>query len=517
MFDPERVIADEARGMSISYWASLKPDAPAVHDRFGCKSFGQINARANQIVRLLRGRGIGPGAHIAFAASNRSEVVEIFAACLRGGYRLVPVNWHLKGDEAAYILKDCDAAAAFVEDRFTDVVEGARRTPDLLKIGVGAPIDGFLRLNEAAAALNADDIDDPTLGSTMFYTSGTTGRPKGVFRQGLNLLAADALKKYDPDTDVQLCAGPVYHGAGLTLDTRTAMTIGVPLVYLDRWESEAALLAIQEHGVTHGHFVPIMFQRLLALPSAVREAYDLSSLKHVMHGAAPCPPEVKRAMIAWWGPILHEYYAGTEGGAGFMMDSCEWLKRPGSVGRRPATIGVKILSDDGQPAPAGAPGRIYFQRPAANGFHYYKDPAKTEASHAGDYFTLGDIGYFDEDDYLFLTGRSADCIISGGVNIYPQEIDDVILAHPAVEDVACVGAPNREWGEEIRAVVALRAGAQPSPALAAEIIALVKDRLAGFKAPRAVDFVDALPRNATGKIERAKVREAYWHGRAVQI
>jgi long-chain acyl-CoA synthetase len=516
MSDPAELIAAEARGMAASYWAQRKPEAVAVYDRFGSRTFAEVNADANRIVRLLRANGVGAGDHIAFVCSNRAEVMEIMAASLRGGYRLIPVNWHLTTDEAAYIIDDCDARAVFVETRFDAALEAARKTAGLkVRLAVGGLADGFISLTEAMPDVDGSDIPDPVLGSTMFYTSGTTGRPKGVFRRDLNLVAATALARFDPDNDVQLCVCPTYHGAGLTIDTRTPMTGGAPVVFQDRWDSREVLRLIQDHRVTHVHLVPIMFQRLLAEPQ--HRSFDVSSLKYVMHGAAPCPPDIKRAMIDWVGPILYEYYAGTEGGAGFGMDSHEWLKKPGSVGRRPAGPAVRVLDDDGAECPRGVPGKLYFERPPANGFTYYKDPAKTEASHVGNYYTLGDIGYFDEDDYLFLTGRTADCIISGGVNIYPQEIDNEIIKHPAVEDAATVGAPNAEWGEEVRAVVTLRPGWTPSEALAAEIIATVRGNLAGFKVPRSVDFVSDLPRNAAGKIERGKVREPYWRGRKIQI
>jgi long-chain acyl-CoA synthetase len=517
-FEPADLIEAETKGMATSFWARLKPDAAAAYDRFGSRTFGEVNANANRIVRLLRAHGVEAGEHIAFVVSNRIEVMEIMAANLRGGYRLVPVNWHLTTEEVAYILADCDARAVFVEARFTEALEAARRTSGLkVKIAIDGAPEGFVSLEQALKTLDGSDINDPQLGTTMFYTSGTTGRPKGVFRPNLNLVAGEALNRYDHVTDVQLCVCPTYHGSGLTIDTRTAMTGGVPVVYQDRWDSLQVLNLIQERRVTHTHLVPIMFQRLLAVAQAQRDAFDVSSLKFVMHGAAPCPPDVKRAMIDWAGPILYEYYAGTEGGAGFAMDSLEWLEKPGSVGKRPVGSRVRILDEDGQDAPPGVPGMLYFARVGANGFTYYKDPAKTQAAHRGEFYTLGDIGYFDEEDYLFLTGRTADCIISGGVNIYPQEIDNEILKHPAVEDVGTVGVPNREWGEEIKAVVTLRPGYAPNEALADEIKALVRSNLAGFKVPRSVEFVSELPRNAAGKIERNKVRAPYWAGRKVQI
>jgi long-chain acyl-CoA synthetase len=518
MFNPSDVIASEARGMGASYWARQKPDAVAVHDRFGARTFAQVNADANRIVRLLRASGVQPGEHIAFLSSNRAEAMALMAANLRGGYRLVPINWHLTADEVAYILKDSDARAFFVEGRYPAALEASRADAELkLKAVIGGEAEGHVSLDAALAALDGSDIDDPVLGSTMLYTSGTTGRPKGVFRRDLNLLAPGALANYDPNTDVQLCAGPIYHGAALTVEMRTAMSVGAPVVFMERWDSVEALRNIQTHRITHAHMVPIMFQRLLALPADVRQSFDVSSLKYILHGAAPCPPEVKRAMIDWFGPIIHEYYSGTEGGAGFTLDSHEWLRKPGSVGKRPPAPRVRILDDDGADCPTGVAGRIYFERPAANGFTYYKDDAKTADSHVGDYFTLGDIGHFDADDYLFLTGRTADCIISGGVNIYPQEIDNELLKHPAVEDCATVGAPNAEWGEEVKAVVILRPGWSASDALAAELTAQVRGALAAFKTPRSVDFVGELPRNAAGKIERGKVRAPYWRGRAIQI
>ena len=516
--DPAEIIAREADGTVIQYWAERKPDAPAVYDRFGMRTIAKVNANANRLVRLMRDHGVLPGAHIAFISNNRAEVMEIMAANLRGGYRLVPINWHLTADEIAYILDDCDADALFVETKFPTAIEASNRTKRLkLKASLGGEAQGHVDLAAALASYDGSDIDDPSPGATMFYTSGTTGRPKGVYRESLPLLSPEAVTRYDFDTDVQLCAGPLYHGAPLTIETRTAMQVGVPVVYLERWDATEVLRTIEAYRITHSHFVPTMFQRLLALPEEARNRFDVSSLKYVIHGAAPCPPEVKRAMIAWFGPIIHEYYSATEGGAGFKIDSEEWLAKPGSVGKRPPAPRVRILDDEGQDCPPNVAGKVYVERPAKNGFSYYKDDGKTRATHIGDFFTVGDIGHFDEDDYLFLTGRSADCIISGGVNIYPQEIDDALLVHPAVEDSATIGVPNAEWGEEVKSVIKLKPGFSPSDDLAADIIAAVRNHIAHYKAPKSIDFVETLPRNLAGKIERAKVRAPYWQGRAVQI
>jgi long-chain acyl-CoA synthetase len=317
--------------------------------------------------------------------------------------------------------------------------------------------------------------------------------------------------------DVQLCAGPAYHAAPLAFDVGAALNGGFPLVFIDKWDTETVLRTIQERRVTRAHFVPIMFQRLLAAPVDVKARYDISSLKYIVHGAAPCPPDVKRAMIEWVGPIINEYYAGSEGGAGFATKSEEWLKKPGTVGKRPSPDSTKILDEDGAEVPQGQTGMVYFKQSPIAPFEYFKDPEKTAASHKNGYFTLGDIGYLDEDDYLFLTGRSAEVIISGGVNIYPQEVDNELIKNPAVEDACTIGVPNKEWGEEVKSVIMLRPGVAESEALKSELIAFAKSRLAGFKVPRTIDFVNDLPRNPAGKIERKKVRAKYWEGRKVQI
>ncbi len=518
MIDIAALTEADRKGMFPAFWAKVKPGAPAVYDRFGMRSFGQVNANANRIVRLLRELGVVAGAHIAFLTSNRCEVMEILAANMRGGYRLTPINWHFTESEVAFILDDCDAEALFVETRFEAALAAARASNRLrARIAIGGTAEGFLTLDAALAHIDGSDIEDPVLGGTMFYTSGTTGRPKGVMRPKPLFLLDGALANYDHQTDVQLCAGPTYHGAPLTVETRTAMTGGCPVVFLDRWDSHEVLRTIEQKRITHAHLVPIMFQRLLAIPAEERARYDVSSLKHIVHGAAPCPPEVKRAMIDWLGPILNEYYSASEGGARFSLTSQEWLAKPGSVGKRPADLQVRILDDEDQECPPGVPGRIFHQRSGDNPFIYYKDPDKTDQVYAGEFFHLGDIGYFDEDDYLYLTGRSAECIISGGVNIYPQEIDNELLKHPAVEDSATVGAPNAEWGEEVRAVIQLRPGFDPSDALVQEILATARRGLASYKVPRAVDFVAELPRNAAGKIQRGKVRAPYWAGRDRQI
>src|SRR5215472_9847284 len=509
-------------GMGGAFWAKKKPDRVAVHDRFGTRSFAEINANANRVARVLREAGLRPGDGIALFCTNRAEFVETLNASRRIGMRLTPVNWHLAAGEIAYILNDCGAKALIAETRFDTIREAAKDAPELkLKLSVAGAADGFDRYEKVLAEQDGSDIEDPLLGAQMLYTSGTTGRPKGVYRprgvatppqyEGSNA-------KYDPDTDVQLCVGPGYHAAPLAFDIAIPQASGIPIVFIgERWNTEEVFQAIEKHRITHAHMVPIMFQRMLAAPDELKKKYDLSSLKFLVHGAAPCPPEVKRAMIEWLGPVLFEYYAGSEGGAGFYITASEWLEKPGSVGKRPQLLRVKIMDEEGKELQQGEAGLIYHETQKLNPFSYYKDDKKTQGAHRGDFFTLGDIGYFDADDYLFLTGRSAEIIISGGVNIYPQEVDNEIIKHPAVEDVCTIGVPNKEWGEEVKSVVMLKADYAPGEALKKEILDFVRPRLAGFKVPRSIDFVAELPRSAAGKIKRGEVRKPFWEGRKVQI
>ncbi len=513
----QRLEAAAQVGMQPAVWAELQPDRVAIYDYTGQdRTFGALNANANRVARLLRGAGLSAGDAVALACSNRAEFCDVLFGALRCGLRVTPVNWHLTGEEIGYVVQDCEAKAFFADVRIAAAAGiAASQCPALqLKVAIGGAIPGFADYDAALAGLDGGDIPDPERGYTMLYTSGTTGRPKGVHKPGVVYGAFQP--EADRARDVYLCTGPAYHAAPLAGNVRAPLLNGLPIVFLDKWDSEEVLRLIERHRISHSHLVPIMFQRLLALPPQVRGRYDLSSLKRINHGAAPCPPEVKRAMIEWLGPVLSEYYAGSEGGAGFRVSSEEWLAKPGTVGRRPSPDAAKIIDDAGQECPAGVAGAIYMKVPAT-GFEYYKDQSKTAASRIGDYFTLGDIGYLDEDDYLFLTGRSAETIIAGGVNIYPQEIDNELIKHPAVEDSCTIGVPHDEYGEEVRAVIQLKAGYGPSEALRSEILAYALASLAKFKIPRGLDFVDDLPRSAAGKVLRNRVREPYWAGRTRQI
>ena len=515
----EALDAALAQGMALAYHAANQGDRLALATEFGNRTFRELNGRTNQLVRLLRDRGIGAGDAIAVVSRNRPEFIEGLAAALRNGIRFTPVNFHLTAEEAGYVIDNCEAKAVIYDAGLgtgSDAVNHAQNCS--LKLAVGGSIDGFEDYETAIAGFDVSDIDNPVRGSTMLYTSGTTGRPKGVYRkeQPVARSNAQAASAGGPGA-VNLCTGPAYHAAPLVFNVTSPMNAGAAIVMMDRWDPEETLRLIEKYGVTHTHMVATMFHRLLQLPEDVRSRYDTSSLKFIVHGAAPCPVHVKHAIIEWFGPIVSEYYAATEGGGNFFIDAHTWLQKPGSVGKTPNPDGTKIVDDNGTELPLGETGFIYFKAPEVGRFEYFKAPEKTNESYDGDWFTLGDMGYLDEDGYLFLNGRSAETIISGGVNIYPQEVDAALLEHVAVLDVCTVGVPNDEWGEEVKAVVQLAEGFNPSDDLANAIIGHGRDRLAGFKCPRSVDFVDDLPRLPSGKIQRRLVRAPYWEGRDRQI
>ena len=509
-----------ASGMALAWHARQRPGHLAVASRYGDRTFAELNGRANQLVRLLRRHGIGAGDAIAVVTRNRPEFVEGYMAALRAGIRFTPVNWHLTGEESGYVIDNCEARAELYDASLGTGVDALGHAAGChLRLAVGGGIQGFDDYAVAIAGESADDIDDPVRGSQMLYTSGTTGRPKGVYRRQTpqSRSAAAAVAAGDPETDRCLCTGPAYLAEPLAFYVTAPLSAGVGIVMMDKWDPEETLRLIEQYRITHTHMVATMFHRLLQLPYAVRDGYDLSSLKVVLHGAAPCPVHVKEAMIEWLGPVVYEYYAATEGGNNYFIDSPTWLTKRGSVGRTPTPEHTRILDDDGREVGIGATGTIYFRAPEIGRFEYFKSPEKTDSSYRGDWFTLGDMGYLDADGFLFLTGRSAETIISGGVNIYPQEIDAVLLQHPAVLDVCTVGVPNEEWGEEVKSVVQIRPDAAATAALADDLLAFARSRLPGFKAPRTVDFVEDLPRLPSGKIQRRLVREPYWQGRDRQI
>jgi long-chain acyl-CoA synthetase len=519
-----------ATGMITAYHAQERPETKAVVSNYGERTFAELNARVNQLARVLRNAGLKPDDGVAMLLTNRPEFVEVYYACMRTGMRITPINWHLTGDNASYIVTNSGAKAFIADIRCQEPAIEALKdnaTQLNLSLAVGGSIGGFQDYDDVLAGESTSNIEAPEIGSQMLYTSGTTGRPKGVYRErelpgkAPSPVAATTTRTvesagFQAGQDLVLCTGPAYHAAPLTFNITLPLAAGVGTVLMDKWDAEETLHLIETHSITHTHMVATMFHRLLALPDDVRGKYDLSSIRYVLHGAAPCPVHTKQEMIDWLGPVIYEYYAATEGGGGFFIDSEEWLSKPGSVGKAPAEADNKIVDDDGNEVPVEEVGTIYFRSPPVK-FVYFKDDDKTNNSYAGDYFTLGDMGYFDDDGYLFLTGRNAETIISGGVNIYPQETDDVLLKHAAVGDVCTVGIPSEEWGEEVRSVVMLKSPTEDNAAVVQELIAFCRDHLPHFKCPRSIDIVDELPRLPSGKIQRKVVRAPYWEGRKRQI
>ncbi|MDE3076486.1 MAG: AMP-binding protein, partial [Chloroflexota bacterium] len=435
----------------LNFWdiAGADPSRVAVVDVDERKiAAGELLASCNRLVHGLRALGLQPGDAIAAVLPNSLEVYELHLAIQQAGWYLIPINFHQVGPEIAYIVQDCEAKVLVAHERFGDACTAAVEELDFPRdrcFGVGR-IPGFRRYEELGAGQPAQLPSNRTLGRTMHYTSGTTGRPKGV-RRPLSEAAPDRSDFVTPllaygvkadETHVHLLACPWYHTAPLVMSI-PSLHLGHTLVLMDKWQPERTLELIQRYRVSITHLVPTQFVRLLALPEETRRQYDVSSLRHVIHGAAPCPPEVKRSMIDWWGPVLDEYYASTEG-AGTIVFSTDWLNKPGTVGRPRSADEIVIMDDDGQRLPAGHVGTVYL-KPATGDFEYFKDKEKTADSHRGSYFTVGDMGYFDEDGYLYLCDRKIDMIISGGVNIYPAEIEHVLINHPEVADVAVFGIP----------------------------------------------------------------------------
>ncbi len=510
-------------GMSVAFHASEAPDRMAVESKYGARTFGELNAKVNQLVRALRGAGVGHDDGVALLCRNRPEFGETQLASLRMGSRMTPINWHLMPEEVAYIVENCEAKVLVADAAFAEAVAASRAASDHLKLvlAVGGEIEGAESYDEALAAEDPTDIPDPSIGFGMLYTSGTTGHPKGVYRKPTGvpspfLLEVRESADFAPATDVSLVTGPLYHAAPLGLNWSIPIGAGIGCVLMDKWDAEETLQLIHSKKVTHSHMVATMFHRMLQLPTEVKARYDVSSLRWILHGAAPTPVHVKQQIIDWWGPIVWEYYAATEGGS-YYIGSEEWLRKPGSVGRPVEGTEAKLMDDEGNDVPQGDTGTVYFLAPDEGRFEYFKAEEKTSSAYRGDYFTMGDMGYLDEDGYLFLTGRSAETIIAGGVNIYPQEIDDVLNQHDAVYEVCTIGVPNEEWGESVASVVEVQAGYEEGDELREELMAYCAENLPPYKRPRLIDFGHDLPRMPTGKIQRHKVRAKYWEGHGKSI
>ncbi len=505
---PDSIETAAADGRVVAWFAATTPERPAVVADGVTLTYAELDTRVNRLVRALRARGLQAGDAVALIAPNRPEWVETYAAAQRAGWRLTPVNWHLGLEEAAYIVGDCGARAVVLDGDLAELAPVGDDVP--IRVAIGSSLAGWDDYEPALAAESGAPIADPSRGAIMLYTSGTTGRPKGVARPPSNpatTLTEARFSGYLPGA-VHLVTGPLYHTAPLLLSMNTPLHGGATLVLMGRWDAEETLRLIGAHRVTHTHMVPTMFHRLLALPEPVRAGADTSSLLAVIHGAAPCPVHVKHRLIEWLGPVVWEYYGATEGAA-TLVDARTWLTKPGTVGRPDPVEHVIVGDENAHPIPTGTAGLVWIRSKAEDRFVYHGDSAKTDGAYRGDYFTLGDVGYLDEDGYLFLTDRSAHLIVSGGVNIYPAEVDAVLLEHPAVADVATIGVPDDEWGESVLAVVEPTPDVTADAALAGELIEHCRARLAHYKCPRAVDFVEHLPRQDNGKVAKTKLRESY--------
>ena len=510
------------------YHSAENPDKTALIMAAGGESltYGELDDRSNRLAQLFAASGLGFGDHVAVYMENNIRYLEVLWAAQRSGLYYTAINSHFNADEVAYILADCGAKTLITSRAKADVAAGLLGRGD----GVGqwlmvdGVIDGYESYEASIAAFPPIPIAEELEGHAMLYSSGTTGRPKGIryelTRQpiGSSPFAVDmfmALYRLAED-DVFLTPAPMYHSASLQF-TMMLTRIGATVVVMERFDPEAALDAIETYRVTQAQWVPTMFVRMLKLPQAVRDRYDVSSLRGAIHVAAPCPIPVKEQMIEWWGPIILEYYAATEGIGLTLIGSEEWLEHKGSVGK--SMLGaLHIVDDDGRELPAGQTGRVFFEPPEFIRFEYHNDPAKTEAARLGPgWATVGDVGYLDGDGYLYLTDRSDFMIISGGVNIYPQESENLLITHPKVMDCAVFGVPDEEMGEAVKAVVQPVDWSDVGPELESELLAFCRDHLAHYKCPRTVDFERELPRQETGKLYKRLLREVYWTGRDTRI
>ncbi|MBV9250278.1 MAG: acyl-CoA synthetase [Acetobacteraceae bacterium] len=506
--------------MYIGDHARETPDKPAlINSATGAAlTFAELNERSNRLAQYLYAHGLRRGDNIALFMENNLRYMEIIWAALRSGLYITAVNRYLTTDEAAYIINDCDASVLVTSAARADV---AQVLPESLTrcrhfLMTDGTANGWGSYESAIADYPPECLADEWLGDIMLYSSGTTGRPKGVKRplQDMKLhegpFYLDYLKDYGFSRDtVYLSPAPMYHAAPL-LFSLAVQHAGGAVVMMPHFDATEALAAIERYRVTHSQWVPTMFVRMQKLPEAERKRFDLSSHRCAIHAAAPCPVGVKQAMIAWWGPILYEYYGATEGNGMTRINAAEWLAHPGSVGR--AAVGVlHICDENGRELPAGQPGLVYFEREKMP-FVYHKDSERTRgAQHPlhPNWSTVGDLGYIDAEGFLYLTDRKAFTIISGGVNIYPREIEDALVTHPSVRDVAVFGIPDPEMGERVIAVVEPTDTAPPSEELAAELIAFLRGRIAHYKVPKSIHFTDSLPRLPTGKLYKQALRARY--------
>jgi fatty-acyl-CoA synthase len=519
--------------MYPGHHARTNPEkSAAIHARTGeVLSYAELDARSNRLAQLFWAEGLRRGDHVAVFLENHLRYFEVFWATFRSGLYLTTVNRYLTAPEAGYIVDDCGAqvlvSSRALHEVAAEIPAYAQRCRRFLVVD-GPPecaSDRFETYESAIDGFPAEPLEEEPLGEFMLYSSGTTGRPKGIARplpkrpvsRGLAMNGVlKSLFQVDEET-VYLSPAPMYHSAPIGFCS-SVQSLGGTVVMMDRFDPVEALRAMEKHAVTHSQWVPTMFTRMLKLPEEERAGFDLAAHRVAIHAAAPCPRTVKEEMFAWWGPILHEYYGGTELNGLTYVGPEDWLAHPGTVGR--AVMGtLRICDESGGEVPAGEPGIVYFERDKAP-FAYHNDAEKTRSAqhpkHPG-WTALGDVGYVDDDGFLFLTDRASFMIISGGVNIYPQEIENELIMHPKVEDVAVIGVPHAEFGEEVKAVVQPVANAIADDALARELMAFARERLAAYKCPRSIDFEAELPRLPTGKLYKRILKDRYWGNKDSRI
>jgi len=504
--------------------AAAAPDQPAIVIAATGETvtYAELEAESARLARAWRAAGLQPGDGVALLVENHPRFLVAAWAAQRSELYFTPISTQLGAAEVGYILADSGASVLVASARTAAVAaEAVAGLDTILRMRLvvddppaGAPA-GFIGWGDAVAGHSGEPLDDETEGADMVYSSGTTGRPKGIRRPltgepygtpPRRLATMVDLYGFGPDT-TYLSPAPLYHAGPLRF-AMTAQRLGATVVVMDRFQADAALDALEHHRVTHSFWVPTMFVRLLQLPSAVRDGRHLAAQRVALHTGAPCPVDVKRRMMDWWGPVLHEFYGGSEGAAHVACGPDEWLARPGTVGRS-LRGRIHVLADDGTELPAGAAGEIWFE--GGQAFEYHNDRAKTAGTRTAEgWTTLGDIGHVDDAGYLFLTDRKAFTIVSGGVNIYPQEAENVLAGHPAVADVAVFGVPNADFGEEVKAVVVPVDPARATPEFGAELIGFCRERLAAFKCPRSVDFRTEVPRGDNGKLYKRALRDEYW-------
>lgn len=502
----------------FSAYAADTPDRPAyiMANSGEVVTYAQLDRRSNQIAHMLRLSGVQRGDHIAMMMKNCVEFLQVAQAANRAGIIFTPISTHLKQDETAYIITNCKAKLFIASASLSEVAVAAVSATEGLKrcLAVGGDIAGFESLDEQLASLPETPIEDECLGAPMLYSSGTTGQPKGVYWaphaediQTDHPLSGSvgAFFGFDIET-IYLSPAPLYHAAPLHYNLMV-LGLGGTSVIMEHFDPEQSLALIDQYKVTHSQWVPIMFVRMLKLPAAARTCFDLSSMKCAIHAAAPCPIDVKEAMIEWWGPVIVEYYSGSEGNGFTIIDSANWLTHKGSVGQ--ALIGEpRIVSETGEVLGPGEVGDVYFAN--SRPFEYFDEPEKTkDAFNAQGWSTMGDVGYLDEEGFLYLTDRKNFTIITGGVNVYPAEIEGLLITHDKVADVAVFGVPHPEFGEEIVAVVQPLKWAEATEETQMELIDWMRERLSGVKVPRKLDFMEVLPRMDNGKLYKRHLQEAY--------